>query len=198
MSQVLEQALTRRPDILAALGRVEAAEFSVESAKAAWYPRISLVAQVFQNAGALSSDGGPYSTVNKTGGNVLLAFSMPLLDGGARGARLSMAQAALDGARARLEEARDTAALQVATAYNDLTSGLAAYAATLEVAAAARTAYEAALESYALGVGTYTDLAAEEGALARAEAARVDAHAGVFTAAAALALVTGAIGASAP
>jgi outer membrane protein TolC len=58
---------------------------------------------------------------------------------------------------------------------------------------AARTSYDAAFDAYRHGVGTYTDVATEQTSLARADADVSDAHANAFTAAAALALATGAL-----
>jgi outer membrane protein len=92
----------------------------------------------------------------------------------------------------------DTAVQQVVSAYADLRTSFAAYAAALSVREAARTAYDAAFDSYLQGVGTYTDVASEQTALARADADKQDAHANVFTAAAALAFATGTIRANRP
>ena len=58
---------------------------------------------------------------------------------------------------------------------------------------AAQSAYDAAFDAYLHGVGTYTDVASEQTALASADADREDAHANVFTAAASLAFATGTI-----
>src|SRR5207244_681916 len=154
------------------------------------YPTIVLVAQVYQNMGALSTDGSPYYSVNKPGGNVLLTLSVPLFDGGARKARTSIAQSELAVARDKLAEVRDAAAQQVVSAYSDLKTSLAAYAAASIVREAARTSYDAAFDSYLHGVGTYTDVANEQTALARADGDKEDAHANAFTAAAALAFAT--------
>src|SRR5205807_7253073 len=93
----------------------------------------------------------------------------------------------------KLEQVRDAAVQQVVSAYNDLKTSLAAYSAALALRTAAQTAYDAALDAYLHGVGTYTDLANEETSLARADAEREDSHANVFTAAAALDFATCAV-----
>jgi outer membrane protein TolC len=72
-------------------------------------------------------------------------------------------------------------------------TSLSAYSAASVLLKAARTAYDAANEAFLHGVGTYTDLANEQTSLARADAEKEDAHANVFTAAAALAFATGAV-----
>ena len=63
----------------------------------------------------------------------------------------------------------------------------------MTVREAAQTSYDAAFNAYLYGVGTYTDVATEQTALARADSDKEDAHANVFTAAAALAFATGTI-----
>ena len=65
--------------------------------------------------------------------------------------------------------------------------------AIVTVREAAQTSYDAAFDAYLHGVGTYTDAANEETALATADSDKEDAHANVFTAAAALAFATGTI-----
>jgi outer membrane protein len=193
LSALIREALARRPDVIAALGKIEAAEGEVKSKRADHYPTISVIGQVYQNMGSLSSDGSPYSSVNKPGGSVLLTLSVPLFDGGARNTRDSIAQSKLAAARDKLAEVRDAAIQQVVSAYSDLRTSLAAYAAAVTVREAAQTSYDAAFDAYLHGVGTYTDVANEQTALASANSDKEDAHANVFTAAAALAFATGTI-----
>lgn len=189
---LLRDALANRPDVIAALGRVEAAQGVLKSRRAAYYPEVALGAQAYQNIGSLSTDGSPYYTVNKPGGNVLLSIKVPLFDGGARDSGTAIAQSEVAAAREKLDQVRDSAVQQVVSAYNDLKTSLAAYGAALALRAAAKTSYDAAFDAYRHGVGTYTDVASEQTSLARADAEMVDAHANAFTAAAALALATGA------
>jgi outer membrane protein len=193
LSALIQEALRSRPDVIAALGKIDAAEGEVKSKRADHYPTISLIGQVYQNMGSLSSDGSPYSSVNKPGGNILLTLSVPLFDGGARNTRDSVAQSQVAAARDKLAGVRDAAVQQVVSAYSDLRTSLAAYAAAVTVREAAQTSYDAAFDAYLHGVGTYTDVASEQTALARADSDREDAHANVFTAAAALAFATGTI-----
>ena len=192
-SAAIQDALANRPDVIAALGKIEAAEGTLKSQRAAYYPTIALSAQVYQNMGSLSTDGSPYYSVNKPGGNILLTLSWPLFDGGARDYRVAAARSEVAAARDKLAQVRDAAAQQVVSAYSDLRTSLSAYAAAMTLHQAAQTAYDAAFDSYLHGVGTYTDVASEQTALASAGADREDAHANVFTAAASLAFATGTI-----
>jgi outer membrane protein len=197
ISAAVNAALAHRPDIIAALGTVDAAEASLKAAQRAYRPSIGLSARAFQNFGSLSSDGGPTSSVDRSGESILLSFSLPLFDGGERADRISIARARLHQSQANLELTRDGVAQQVVQAYDGLLTGLAEYAAAETLRQAAHTSYDAALHSYQQGVGTYTELATEENAVADAEKQIEDAHAAAHSAAAALAFAMG-LSATAP
>jgi outer membrane protein len=187
----VKAGLAHRPDIIAALGTRDAAEASVKAAERAYRPTIGLSARAFQNIGALTSDGGPTSTVNSTGASILLSFSMPLYDGGERADQISIARARLRESQADLEVTRDTIAQQIVRTYDALLTSLAEYDAAQTLLQAANTSYDAAMHSYQQGVGTYTELATEENAVADAERQVEDARAAAHTAAAALAFAVG-------
>jgi outer membrane protein len=193
IAKAVDQALAHRPDVIAALGKVDAAEAALKGERRSYYPVIEFSGQVFQNIGSLSSDGGPYSSINRPGQTVFLSFSVPLFDGGMRRSRISMADAKAREAQEQLASARDSAAQQVVRAYNGLVTSLAEYDAATALSQAAHTAYDAALRSYRQGIGTYTDLATEENAVVQGDTQVEDARANAHTAAAALALSMGAI-----
>jgi outer membrane protein TolC len=193
VSKAIEQALAHRPDVIAALGKVDAAEAALKGERRSYYPVIELAGQAFQNIGSLSSDGSRYSNVDRPGQSILLSFSVPLFDGGMRRNRISMADAKLREAQEQLTAAQDSASQQVVRAYNGLVTSVAEYDAAIVLSRAAHTAYDAALRSYRQGVGTYTDLATEENAVVQGDTQVEDARANAHTAAAALALSMGAI-----
>ncbi|MEJ1975279.1 MAG: TolC family protein [Acetobacteraceae bacterium] len=193
VDQFVQGALSNRPDIIAALGKVRAAEATLSSARASFYPTIGLEAQAYENVGGLSTQGSRYYSVNEPGANILLKLSLPLFDGGLRNARVATARSEVSAAHASLDQARDTAVQQVTDAYDSLRTSFAEYTAALALNEAARAAYDGALDAYRNGVGTYTDLVNDETALSQAQSEKEDAHANVFTAAAALAFATGSI-----
>ena len=194
VSKAVDQALAHRPDVIAALGKVDAAEAALKGERRSYYPVIELAGQAFQNIGSLNSaGGGPYSNIDRPGQNVFLSFSVPLFDGGMRRNRISIADAKAREAQEQLATARDSASQQVVRAYNGLLTSLAEYDAATVFSQAAHTAYDAALRSYRQGVGTYTDLATEENAVVQGDTQVEDARANAHTAAAALALSMGAI-----
>jgi outer membrane protein TolC len=193
VSKAIDQALAHRPDVIAALGKVDSAEAALKGERRSYYPVIEFAGQAFQNIGSLSSDGGPYSSINRPGQSVFLSFSVPLFDGGMRRNRISMADAKAREAHEQLAAARDSVSQQVVRAFDGLVTSLAEYDAAMIFSQAAHTAYEAALRSYRQGVGTYTDLATEENAVVQGDTQVEDARADAHTAAAALALSMGTI-----
>jgi outer membrane protein TolC len=194
VQEAIKHALAHRPDVLAAIGQVDSAEASLKGARRAHYPVVSVAAHAFQNIGAVSSDGRPYSGIDRPGANILLSFSVPIFDGGLRSSQISIARAKAREAEEKLDQTRDSAAQQVVKAYNGLLTSLSEYKAATALSEAAHTAYDAALRSYRQGVGTYTDLATEENAVVQAETEVEDARASAHTAAAALAFAMGTIG----
>jgi outer membrane protein len=194
----VHQALGQRPDIIAALGKIDAAEANLKGEQRSYYPVVELSGSGFQNFGSVSSDGKPYSTVDKPGGALLLSFSVPIFDGGTRRNRVSIARSKLHAAEDTLAKTQDTASQQVVKAYNGLVSTLAEYNAATAFRDAAHTAYDAALRSYRQGVGTYTDLATEENAVVQSETQVEDSRASAHTAAAALAFAMGDVASTPP
>ena len=120
LSAVIQDALASRPDVIAALGKIEAAEGTLKSQRAAYYPTIALSAQVYQNIGLLSTDGSPYYSVNKPGGNILLTLSGPLFDGGPASTRDAVAQSQVAAARDKLVRCVTPLYSRSSAAYSDL------------------------------------------------------------------------------
>jgi outer membrane protein len=199
LSAAITQALGQRPDIIAAIGKIDAAKADLRGEQRSYYPVVELKANAFQNFGSLSSDGHPYSTIDQPGHSILFSFSIPIFDGGTRKNRVSIARYKVREAEEQLAKARDSASQQVVKAYNGLVSALAEYKAAITYSSAAHTAYDAALRSFRQGVGTYTDLTTEENAVVQAETQVEDARASAHTAAAALAFAMGtAVGSKGP
>jgi outer membrane protein len=198
LSRHVEQALANRPDIMAGLGKQRAAQETVEKERAEHRPTIALLAQAFQNIGALNSDGGPYSHVNKPGGALFVQFSMPLFDGHRRDTQVAIARSEEAAASDQIDARRHTAAKEVAEAYFALTTAVAERDAASALVEAARTAHAAGAESYRRGLGTFTSLVDDEDALVQAETELEDASANMRIAAAALAFATGGIRSESP
>lgn len=189
----VSEALSTRPDVRAAEAKVRAAQAEVQSAHAAYRPTVSVVGKYYQNIGALSTDGSPYYSINKPGGAVFVNFEWALWDGGARRTNLSIANSQVLAAQDQLDQVHDKVAQEVVKAYEDLKTSLASYVEAQTYAHAAKVAYDAALDAYRHGVGTYTDLANDEAMMAQSESALSAASANVHIAQVALALATGTV-----
>jgi outer membrane protein TolC len=113
-----------------------------------------------------------------------------------RAATLAQARAEADSADARLTRVRDEAVRQIVLADNALRTSLAAYSAAEAVATAAQTTFDAALAAYRSGVGPITDVTMAETQMLQARNASTDAYSTALSAAATLALATGALGAA--
>lgn len=191
LRELIDEAMQSRPDILAATDKVAASDSKIETARAAYRPTISLSAQVFQNIGKISSDGSPYSSINRTGDALFVSFEWPLFDGGARATNVSLAVSQKTEAEDALAEAKDTASQQVVQAYNNLKTSLDNRLQAIAYTHASELAYQASLDSYRRGLASITDLTSNEAVLAQAQASQEDADASVGIARAALDLALG-------
>jgi outer membrane protein TolC len=189
---LVEKALVNRPDVVAALGKVRAAEAGLRRARAAYWPTIGVNALLYENIAGWST-GGPYFTVNQPGYATLLSLELLLFDGGGREARIAVAHSEVSAARAALDGARDRAVQEVTSAYDQLQTSLAEYQAAVAVDETAATALDAATDAYRSGVGLLTDVISAENGASEAQTERETSRANVFTSAAALAFAVGSV-----
>jgi multidrug efflux system outer membrane protein len=106
------ELLQRRPDILQAERTLQAANAAIGAARAAFYPRISLTASAGSASGELSGlfKGGSGSW------SFAPQITLPIFDGGANQANLSIAQVSRDISLAQYEKAIQTAFREVSDA----------------------------------------------------------------------------------
>lgn len=167
----------RRPDLVAARARVEAAGQRIKVAKGAYYPDISLSALVgFQamNIPNLVSGNLVYATAGP-------AISLPLFDGGKREGDYRVSRADYDSAVADYDRTLIQALQQVANAVASRNS-LAAQ--TREVRASladSEEAYRIARLRYRGGLSTYLDVLVTEQNLIVARRRDADLSARAFT-----------------
>ena len=191
VGDVLSEALHRRPDLLADVAKLRATDAEIAAARSALAPKVSLGANVQGNIGRLNVNNSPYFSVNKPQGAVLLKFEWPLYEGGLLQNKLSLAQSKREEAADALQERTDQALREVALAYDQVDTGLQQYDAAIALQTASEAAFHSASDSYAQGVGTFTDATSAQTGLATARAAVARAHAQSLINAAALAFATG-------
>ncbi len=205
VESIISEALARRPDMQSAYAAQKASLANVRAAQAEFMPKFFLSANGTYSTGnlnvtSLPSGGQQPPTVNingsHLGGSIFAGVTVPLYDGGTRDAQLSRARAEADSAGSRLTQVREDAVRQIVLADNALRTSLATYAASQTLEAATQTTFDSALAAYRSGVGSITDLTLAETQLLQAKNASTDAYSTALSAAATLALATGALGAA--
>jgi outer membrane protein len=206
IQSIISTALARRPDILTAYAAQKAANADVDAAVAEFLPKVFLSGTTAYNAANLSVSAIPglgqqSGTANinpsRFASSVLVGATVPIYDGGTRVALLEQARNNADSAAALLTRRRNDAVRQLVVADNALRTSLSAYSASNALAAAAQTTFDSALASYRNRVGSITDVNIAQTQLLQARNASTDAYSTALSAAATLALATGALG-SAP
>jgi outer membrane protein len=212
IERIVSAALARRPDVLTGYAGLQASLANLRAAQAAYMPKVFLASVGTRaignlNVSAIPGVGGEMPVVNlppsqvgagvsgtTVGSTTLVGATVPLYDAGSRAALMEQARDNVDKAETTLTRLRNEAVRQIVAAENTLKTSLAAYSAATALAAAARTTFDAALSAYRNGVGSISDVTIAERALLQAENAATDAYSSALSAAATLALATGALG----
>ena len=203
VEHIVTEALERRPDVLSAYAEQKASLANVRAAQAEFMPQVFVAATGAYNSQSLNltaipSVGEQSATLNlngsRWGGSIVAGVTLPLYDGGTRSAALAQARAQADSAEQRLTRVRDDAVRQIVLADNALHTSLSAHAASEALQSAAQTTFDAALAAYRSGVGTVTDVMMAQTQLLQARNATTEAYSAALSAAATLALATGALG----
>jgi NodT family efflux transporter outer membrane factor (OMF) lipoprotein len=169
--------LGRRPDIIAARLRADAAARHIDQAQAAFYPNVNLVAFVgLQSLGldALTRTGSDIGSIGP-------AVSLPIFDGGRlrgqlRAADADYAQAVADYDRTVVQALQDVA--DAATSLRSLGGQLAS---TNESVEAAREAWRIQNDRYQGGLSTYLEVLSAEDTLLNNLRIQSDLQARAFT-----------------
>lgn len=162
----------RRPDIVAARLRAEAASSRIAAAKAAFMPDISLRGLIGLTSLGISNLVDSGSTYGNAGG----ALSLPIFEGGRLKGNYTQARGAYDLAVADYNATVTGALQEVADA---LASRDAAAAQERDAAEAARTSqagYDLAMKRYRGGLSSYLEALSAQTAALEARQAAVDAH----------------------
>jgi outer membrane protein len=195
VDRVIDQALERRPDLIAKVAAVRAREADLRRARAAYYPTLALVGNVGTLVGQAEVTGGNrptgwFSAAEPSYG-VGLALEWNLFEGGATRRRVELAEAERRAAQDEVTLARDRAIREVWTAYTDVRLAVRRLDVAAALVDASQKSYEATLQSYRRGLGTLIDLLAARRELSRARFVALDTKVQLLEASAALAFATG-------
>ena len=164
INALIEEARQRRPDLQASAAQVKAAQASADAARAAGRPSISLTA---------SADRYNTSGINSHGSLVGINLSVPIFSGYATTYRVRGAEAQMDVRNGQLEQLRLQVALDVWTAYQNLTTATQSLRSSADLLSSAEQSGRVALGRYKAGVGSILDVLNAQSALASARQQRI-------------------------
>jgi NodT family efflux transporter outer membrane factor (OMF) lipoprotein len=150
-SELPVNLLARRPDVIAARARIDAADASKRAAKAAFYPNITLTAL----AGFASFSLTDLISAKSFGYGAGPGLSLPLFDGGRLRAQYRGSEAGLDLAVANYDDTVVRAIHQAADQLSLIDALVAEQAQQRESLNAAEEAYRLAEERYRAGLAGY-------------------------------------------
>lgn len=164
INALIEEARKHRPDLQAAAAQLKAAEASAEATRAAGRPSISLTASANQYSN---------SAVNPNNSLVGISLSVPLFSGYATTYRVRAAEAQTDVRNAQFEQLRLQVALDVWTAYQNLTTATQSLRSSADLLSSAEESERVVLGRYKAGVGSILDVLNAQSALANARQQRI-------------------------
>lgn len=191
LDSLIERGLSQRPDLVAKLAAVHAAEAGVRGARAAYYPKVGLDTGVGWEKLDTSAYQSPQFDNSKPVYSAGISISLPIFDGFLRAHKLRAAKSQLKAAQDDLTNSRDTAVSQVWQAYTDTKTARRKQESAAKLLTAAQSAFDATLESYRHGLSTYVDVANAQRNLTTAQSVVVDTRSAIFTTSASLALSVG-------
>lgn len=189
--KMIEQALARRPDVLASYALAQAAKEGITAAEASYMPKIVLAGGLAHARTSFDIQGLPTIGPQTSSSNILLAVSLPLYDGGMRAIRVQEAQSRAASANETFEKTREMAAREIVVSSDVLESAMASNTAAVNLVKTALITYDAAFDAYKHGVGTITVVNEAANNLLLAQQLEIDARTSVLVAVANLAFVMG-------
>ena len=167
VNTLIEQAVVRRPDLIASEAQVKAAQASIDASKAAAKPTISVsMSNNLQDGSQL--DFSKNSTLG-------LTVSIPLFNGYAPSYRIRAAEATADLRTAQRDRLKLQISLDVWTAYQNLRTALQSVTASEVLVSSAEQSYRVALGRYKAGVGNIIDTLNAQSSLATARQQKIQA-----------------------
>jgi len=195
VDKVIDQALDSRPDLIAKVAALRAKEADLRSARAAYFPTLSLLSNLNTISGRtqIKSEVPPegWFGVDKPSYGVGLAFEWNLYEGGAIRRRVALAEAARRAAEDEVVAARNAAIREVWKAYTDVRLAIRRLDVAAALVDASQKSFDSTLQSYRHGTGTLIDLLAARRNLSQAQFVDLDTKLKLLNASAALAFTTG-------
>ena len=191
LDDLMDRALSQRPDLVAKLANLRAKRAEVKKARSAYYPKIALNAHTGWAELDVSAKDSPYFGGNQPIYGAGVVVELPIFDGFARGKKLRMAEAGLSAAEDELTDSRDSVIREVWKARTDFETAIRKQESAAKLVAAADSAFAASLDAYNHGLGTYVEVANAQRNVTVARSIMVDTRSAIYTSTAALALSVG-------
>ncbi len=166
------ELLGRRPDLVAARWRAQAAQREVDSAKTRFYPNLNLSAAAGLASAGIGNLFESASRLYELGP----AISLPIFDGGRLRANLAGSDAQFDLAAADYNQKLVDALRDVATSITTLNSLAQQRQQAQQSHELAQQAYDLSLQRYQDGIGNYLEVLSARAPLLQSEAALAELH----------------------
>lgn len=176
VDDAIEHAYRTRPDLIADIERVRAADADVKYARSAYFPKLEFDGSKgwLRAFGEQEKFGGTYGKTYTY--DARLSLTWTVFDGFKRESRLSKAKAERAAAQEEVREREDKIADHVWGDYTNAVTALRERQAATSLLDASSESYSAAVESYKDGVRNILDVLSAEKDLARARAVDVTAR----------------------
>jgi outer membrane protein len=187
----IDRAFAQRPELLTQITRLRAANASIKAARSAYIPSLNLTGD-----GGMARAYGELNQLPRTyaQGEVWdagLELRWTLFDGLRREREMARAQAEKKAAEAGIDSLRDQVSNEVWASYTNMQTALHQQQAAAALLVSSGEAYDAASESYSLGVRNIIDVISAQKALAQARSEDVFARTQLLLQSATLAFRTG-------
>lgn len=193
VEEAIDEAYRTRPDLLANVEQVKAADAEIKAARSAYFPKLA-----FDGSRGWLRAWGQQEKYDGTYGKTFtydakLSLTWTVFDGFKRENRLSRAKAERESAVQEVREKEDRIADRVWGDYADAVTSLEQRKAAASLLSASNESYSASVESYQDGVRNILDVLSAERDLAHARAVDVTARTQVLQSMMNLAFRTGAL-----
>jgi outer membrane protein TolC len=191
LTEELERAFRQRPELLADMARIRAAQGELKEAKSSYFPTLH-----FSGDGGLARGYGqqdPYPGHYAEGEvwSAGLELKWTIFDGARREKLVAAAKAKRSAADADLHALRDQIEQEVFASYTNMQTALRQQQAATALLQASTQSYESARQSYGLGLRSQLDVISAQKNLAQARYEDVSARSGLLLQVADLAFRTG-------
>ena len=177
LDQEIDRAFKQRPELLEQIAHIRAAEGTIKEARSAYVPSIGFIGDGGLARAYGQQDLHPGHYAQGEVWSVGLQMKWTLFDGARREKALASAQAERRAVEAGLNSLRDQIDQEVFASYTNMETALRQQKSAAALLTASEQSYEAARQSYNLGVRSQLDVISSQKTLAQARSEDVAARA---------------------